>query len=163
MQTRNDAYISALQFGPSVNIQPQFNTAVIEAFSYDNASVVSTILAEYPLENTDAISIRLPISDAAVDADSFALCARYTENSVTVRYVLTKPTWFGNILFPQYTGQKLGPSAVVEVWSLDDTTPAVCDEDIELTVGPLVFQTAGQIAVCGQIQADTTTLTPTVI
>ena len=163
MNTRNDAFVQALQYGTGQYIQPQFNTAVIEAFSYTNAYTVAAILAEYPLENEDAISIRLPLPDVVVDNETFALCARYTTATATVRYVLYKPTWFDGILFPAYTGQKLGASAVLEIWSLDDITPAVADEDIELTIGPLNFQTPGQIATCGPIEGTTTTLTATVL
>ena len=163
MQTRNDAYILALQYGTGEYIQPQFNTAVIPAFSYTHTYTVSAIIAEYPLGNTDAVSIRLPLPADVEDNETYALCARYTENSTTFRYVLYKPAWHGGILFPAYTGQKLGAAAVLEVWSLDDLSPAVADADIELTVGPLNFQTPGQIATCGQIQGETTTLTGTVV
>lgn len=163
MNTRNDAYISALQYGTGQYIQPQFNTAVIEAFSYTHVYTVAAIIAEYPLENEDAISIRLPLPDVVADNETFALCTRYTTATATVRYVLYKPNWFDGILFPAYTGQKLGASAVLEIWSLDDISPAVADEDIELTIGPLNFQTPGQIATCGQLQGTTTTLTATVI
>lgn len=163
MNTRNDAYISALQYGTGQYIQPQLNTVVIEAFSYTHAYTVAAIIAEYPLENTVEVSVRLPLPDVVADNETFALCARYTEGSTTFRYVLYKPDWFDGILFPAYSGQKLGISAVLEIWSLDDISPAVADEDIELTVGPLNFQTPGQIATCGQIQGTTTTLTGTVV
>lgn len=163
MQTRNDAFIQSLQFGEGVYIQPQFNTAVIPEFSYAHAEVVATILAEYPLENPTAVSIRLPLQDAVTENETFGLCARYTEGSTTFRYVLYKPAWYDGILFPEYTGQKLGPSATLEVWALANITPAAIDEDIEVTIGPLIFQTPGQIATCGQIQGETTTLTATVI
>ena len=163
MQTRNDAFVQALQFGDGVYIQPQFNTAVIPEFSYGHTETVATILAEYPLENTSAVSIRLPLPQAVTENETFGLCARYTEGSTTFRYVLHKPAWYDGILFPEYTGQKLGPSATLEVWALANITPAEIDEDIELTVGPLVLQSPGQIATCGQIQGETTTLTATVI
>lgn len=163
MQTRNDAFVQSIQFGEGVYIQPQFNTAVIPEFSYAHAEVVATILAEYPLENSSSVSIRLPLQDAVTENETFGLCARYTEGSTTFRYVLHKPAWYDGILFPEYTGQKLGPDATLEVWALANITPAAIDEDIELTVGPLVFQTPGQIATCGQIQGETTTLTATVI
>lgn len=163
MQTRNDAYIPALQYGEGVYIQPQFNTAVIPEFSYAHAHAVATIVAEYPLENTSAVSIRLPVPEAVESNETFGLCARYTEGATTFRYVLYKPAWYDGILFPEYTGQKLGASATLEVWALANITPAEIDEDIELTVGPLVLQSPGQIATCGQIQGETTTLTATVI
>lgn len=163
MQTRNDAFVQALQFGDGVYIQPQFNTAVIPEFSYGHTETVATILAEYPLENTSAVSIRLPLPQAVTENETFGLCARYTEGSTTFRYVLHKPAWYDGILFPEYTGQKLGPSATLEVWALANISPAAIDEDIELTVGPLIFQTPGQIATCGQLQGESTTLTATVI
>jgi len=106
MNTRNDAYISALQYGTGQYIQPQFNTAVIEAFSYTHVYTVAAIIAEYELENTVEVSIRLPLPDVVADNETFALCARYTEGSLTVRYVLYKPDWFDGILFPAYTGQR---------------------------------------------------------
>ena len=109
MQTRNDAFISALQFGTGQYVQPQFNTAVIPAFSYAHAYTVSAIIAEYPLANTDAVSIRLPLPATVEDNETYALCARYTENSTTFRYVLYKPAWHGGILFPPIPGQSLGP------------------------------------------------------
>lgn len=163
MQTRNDAFIQSLQFGEGVYIQPQFNTVTILEFSYAHAHAVATILAEYPLDNTAAVSIRLPLQEAVEEDETFGLCVRYTENSTTFRYVLHKPAWYDGILFPEYTGQKLGPSATLEVWALANISPAEITEDIELTIGPLVFQTPGQIATCGQIQGESTTLTATVI
>ena len=163
MNARTDAYIPALQYGTGTYIQPAFNTLVIPEFSYTNSYIVSAILAEYAVGNSSAFSIRLPLEDNVVDAESFALCARYTENGQTYRYVLHKPAWFGGILFPAYTGQKLGPSAYLEIWSLDDLTPAEVDGDINLRTGPLTFQAPGQIATCGQIQGTTTTLAATII
>ncbi len=163
MQTRNDAFIQSLQFGEGVYIQPQFNTVTILEFSYAHAHAVATILAEYPLDNTAAVSIRLPLQEAVELNETFGLCARYTENSTTFRYVLHKPAWYDGILFPEYTGQKLGISATLEVWALANISPAEITEDIELTIGPLVFQTPGQIATCGQIQGESTTLSATVI
>lgn len=163
MQTRNDAFVQSLQFGEGVYIQPQFNTVVIPEFSYAHAHAVATILAEYPLENPAAVSIRLPVPETVESNETFGLCVRYTENSTTFRYVLHKPAWYDGILFPEYTGQKLGISATLEVWALANITPAAIDEDIEMTIGPLVFQTPGQIATCGQIQGESTTLTANVI
>lgn len=161
--TRNDAYISALQYGQGTYVQPAFGAVVIPAFSYAHTYIVAAIVAEYELNNTDAVSVRQPLPDVVVENETFSLCARYTENSVTYRYVLYKPAWFDGILFPAYAGQKLGADAVLEIWTLDSYSPCVADEDIELTVGPLTFQAAGQIATCGQIQGTTTTLTATVI
>ena len=160
---RNDAYISALQCGQATYVQPQFNAAVIEAFEQANPYSTPAIIMEYTLPNTTAVSIRLPAPDAITENETFGCCVRYTENSVTYRYLISKPIWFDGILFPVYTGQKLGAGAVIEIWSLDDIGPAVLSEDVTFYYGPLVFQAPGQIATGGQIQATTTTLTPTVI
>lgn len=160
--TRNDAYISALAYGTGTYVQPQFNTVTVPAFSYEHSNVVAAIIAEAELGNADAVSIRLPLPEAVAENEAFALCARYTENSNTYRYVLYKPDWFDGILWPEYTGQKLGADAVLEIWTLDSLSPCEGDE-FTLTVGPLNFQAAGQIATCGQIQGTDTTLTLTEI
>ena len=160
---RNDAYIPSLQFGPADVRAPQFGEVTIPAFSYTHAYVVAAIIAYYELPNTLSVTIRRPLADEVTENETFALCCSYTEDGQTFRYVLHKPIWFDGILFPTYTGQRLGPAARIEVWSLDDLSPAVSSEDIVINVGPLTFQTAGQITTFGQITADTTTLTATII
>lgn len=160
---RNDAYIPALQYGSGLVRSPQFGEVTIPAFSYTHSYLVAAVIAYYEMANTDAITIRRPLDDAVVENETFALCCSYTENSQTFRYVLTKPDWFDGILFPDYAGQKLGASCKIEVWSLDDISPAVSTEDIVINVGPLTFQGPGQIAVCGQITGNSETLTAVVI
>lgn len=159
MRARNDAFISAIQYGIGEVRSPQFAEAVIPAFSYTHAYVVAAVVAYYELSNTAALTIRRPLEDHVIDNETYALCASYTEDGNTFRYVLNKPLWFDGILFPEYTGQKLGAAAKIEVWTLDDISPAVSADDIVLTIGPLTFQGPGQVTLCGQIPIDSTTLT----
>ena len=160
---RNDAYIPTLQYGTGTVRVPQFGEVTIPAFSFAHNYTVAAIIAYYVLSNADSITIRRPLDDAVVENETFALCCSYTEDSQTFRYVLTKPVWFDGILFPDYEGQKLGAACKIEVWSLDDLSPAVATEDIVISVGPLTFQGPGQIATCGQITSDSETLTAVVI
>jgi len=160
---RNDAYIPVLQFGAGEVRAPQFGEVTISAFSYTHAYIVAAIIAYYEMANTDYITIRRPLDDAVVENETFVLCCSYTVNGETFRYVLSKPIWFDGVLYPTYAGQKLGPACRIEVWSLDDLSPAVASDDIVINVGPLTFQTAGQITLCGQVVANTETLTAVVI
>ena len=160
---RNDAYIPTLQYGAGLVRVPQFGEVTIPAFSYAHGFTVAAIVAYYEMANTDAITIRRPLDDAVLENETFALCCSYTEDGETFRYVLTKPVWFDGVLFPDYEGQKLGAACKIEVWSLDDLSPAVSTEDIVIYVGPLTFQGPGQIAVCGQITGNSETLTAVVI
>lgn len=160
---RNDAYIPSLSYGTGTVRAPQFGEVTIPAFSYTHSYTVAAVIAYYEMANIDSITIRRPLDDAVVENETFALCCSYTENSQTFRYVLTKPDWFDGILYPTYEGQKLGAACKIEVWSLDNLSPAVASEDIVIYVGPLTFQGPGQIATCGQITANTETLTAVVI
>ncbi len=155
---RNDAYIPSLQFGVGTVRTPQFGTVTIPAFSYTHLYTVAAIIAYYDLSNTAEITIRRPLEDHVLENETLALCCSYTEDGQTFRYVLHKPSWFDGILYPEYSGQKLGATARIEVWSLDDLSPAVSAEDIVITIGPLTFQGPGQITICGQIVGDAETL-----
>lgn len=159
MRARNDAYIPALQYGAGEVRVPQFAEVTLPAFSFTHTYVVAAIIAYYTLSNTAEITIRRPLEEHVEDNETFALCVSYTEDGETFRYVLNKPVWFDGILFPTYTGQKLGPACKLEIWSLDDLSPAVSADDIVIAVGPLTFQGPGQITVCGQIVGAAETLT----
>ena len=159
---RNDSFIPAHSHAAGPAVQPAFNTAVIEACDITNDSATASILMNYPLENDDAITIRLPLEDHVLAQETYALRVSF-ENSagLTVRYVLHKPAWLDEILYPAYTGQALLADAVVEVWGIIVGTDADISDNISLTIGPAVFTTPAQINTTSQITGTTTTLTPT--
>jgi len=140
---RNDAFIPAMVRGAAQPVQPVLVSVTIPAFSYANAETIPSILAEYPLKNTVAVSIRRPMPSNLLKVTSFALAVRFqNEDDVTIRYVLHRPAGFYGLLYPSYGGQGLSASAVIEVWSIVGITPAVISTDIVLNTGPYTFQPA---------------------
>ncbi len=157
-------YIPSLQIGASTQVHPQATTATIAAFSLTNTNLAySTILAEYDLPNTAAISIRLPMQRSVRVNRTFALAVRFqNEDGDIVRYVIHRPDGMTGLLYPAYAGEAIsGTDPVIEVWGVAGQGTAAILEDITLTVKTFSFQSGGMVSICGQFAGEAWTLTPT--
>jgi len=158
--TTNFARTSAAAWGQSVSRGAQNTTAILPAFVIANVTPTSPIiLAEYPITNTSPITIIRPLPDNIDTNTTFILAVRYVNSSNNVvRYVLHRPLGLLDLLYPTYNGQKLGASAVLEIWSAPDSDMAVLTGDATFTLGLLTFQGQTQLCFCGQVTADVLTL-----
>lgn len=148
-------------WGEALIRDAQNTTATIPAFAIANVTDFSPlILAEYPLTNTSPVTIHRPLPDVIEFNETFILAVRFADSSNnTIRYVLHRPTGITDLLYPTYSGQKIGASAVLEIWSATGSDMAIIEEDAVLTLGLLTFQGQAQLCFCGQITADALTLT----
>ncbi len=163
MNALNSQAINIQAVGQSAVFAPTFLELVIPEFSYSHTDAVPTVRAEYPVNNTVGFSIRRPMPDEVEENLTFGLAVRYTiTTGETVRYCLFKPRLMDGLLYPSYSGQRLGPSAVIEIWSMPGE-PDMESAGFTLYAGPMKFITAQQFCFCGQPAADSLTLTGTAV
>lgn len=163
MIARNSQFINAQQVGVVAPFTPTFLEVILGAFSYAHSDVIPTLRAEFPFENDGPFTIRRPVPAEITENGSFGLAVRYlADNGDLIRYALFKPYLMDGLLYPDYEGQKLGASAILELWSMPGESPIAAD-GFTLYAGPLKFLTSGQFCYCGPIAADTTTLTGTAV
>ena len=91
---------------------------------------VSRLLVEAPVGNLDNFALT-PLN-AALNT-TLVLAIRWPLTASTAaRYKLWEDV--GEVLlFPKYTGQLIGPSAVLELWSVENETPALDDTLLQTT------------------------------
>ncbi len=163
MNALNSAYTNPQAVGEARLFLPTFLELVIEEFSYTHSDTVPTIRAEYPVGNAVGFSIRRPMPDVVLENETFGLAVRYSlATGEVVRYALFKPLLMDGLLYPDYGGQKLGPSAVIEIWSMPGESPAASD-GFTLYAGPLKFITSEQFCYQSPPAADSLTLTGTAV
>lgn len=158
----NNAYAFPNLRGRGVETKPTRLLATLPAFTYTPATYqTASILAEYPLTNTGEISIgRLP--DELTDTETFILAVRYLdENSDGIRYVLHHPAGL-SILYPNYDGQTIGASAVLEVWSNTQEVSAILATAVQIPINTLTFASDIRNCYCLPVTQNTITLAATV-
>jgi len=98
-------------------IQPQRVNLVLPAFTLPASTWAgaSVILAEYAFNNTVWFSLMMPIGEFG---SNFVPAVRYVNGDMVARYKLWEDV--GELLYyPVYDGERLGPNAVVEIWSVN--------------------------------------------
>jgi len=164
MIARNSAFIQPQVVGDISPFQPTFLELVVGEFSYATSDSVPTLRAEYPLENTIAFTIRRPMPDEVTENDTFGLAVRYTlSTGQIVRYALYKPYLMNGLLYPAYAGQKLGPSAILELWSMPGESAMESATGFTLYAGPLTMIQPNQYMICGPTTPTSQTLTGTAV
>lgn len=147
--------------GGGVETKPTRLLATLPAFTYTPTQYrTATILAEFALTNTGPVSIgRLPA--ALTDTQTFILAVRYLdENNDVIRYVLHHPDGL-NLLYPNYNGQTLEASAVLEVWSNIQEVSAVLSTAVQIPINTLTFASDIRNCYCLSITQNTITLVAT--
>ena len=106
-------------FRPSTIVQPTRSKIIFPAF--EEASTewtgASDLILEAPLGNTTSISFKYPITKFGIN---FILAVRWTSGGHTYRYALWEDE-AAVFYYPVYSGQAIGPSAVLEVWTVNST------------------------------------------
>lgn len=104
----------------------------------------STLLAQYNIENTEDFSLRLPIE---AFGENFVLAIRWLiDTDIWARYKL----WEDDravLNYPVYAGQRIGTSAVLEVWSVDS-------EESPTLLNDYVFETSVLVYPYGQTSSS---------
>lgn len=147
--------------GGGVETKPTRLLATLPAFTYTPTQYsTATILAEFALTNTGPVSIgRLP--EALTDTQTFILAVRYLdENNDVIRYVLHHPDGL-SLLYPNYNGQTLQASAVLEVWSNIQEVSAILSTAVQIPVNTLTFASDIRNCYCLSITQNTITLVAT--
>lgn len=127
-------------------------SVIIPAFSYVSVwSGVSQLLARYALSNTADICIKRPIEQPN---DSFISAVSWMdEDGNTFRYKLTED--ISEVLYyPLYEGTNIGPSAYLEIWSVEDFATAAITANWILELSGLIAPT-----ICNPCQENTSSVT----
>lgn len=118
-------------------MQVQRSTLVLPAFVMEAPTWTgaSLILAEYAVGNTGYFSVRQNIETFG---ENFVLAVRYVVDNVVLRYKFWEG--LGEVLYyPVYNGEKLGPNAVFEIWSVNSASTPSLSTNQTLETSLLVF------------------------
>ena len=123
---------------PAVIVSPQRTQIVVPAFALSVPTWIgaSSLLGEFPIENTQNFSFQLPI---AAFGENFIAAIRWlADTGVWARYVLFEHD-DAVLNYPLYAGEKIGENAVLEIWSVDSDQIPELAEDYVLFSSVLVF------------------------
>jgi len=140
-------------------IQPQRAQLVMQGFALAPATWAgaSVILAEYPIGNSYWFSFKLPVK---AFGSNFVLAVRYVEDGIAFRYKFWEDD--GEILFyPVYGGERLGPNAVLELWSVDYTDMPQLLADKTFLISVLSFPPQANCSSCCENVDSVSLLIPT--
>jgi len=145
-------------------LSPTTTVCTILAFTLaNNTTSTSTIVAEYPITNLVDLTIQRPFMDDLTDTE-YLIAVRYTDGETVYRYVLYAPSDFA-ILYPSYQGEKLGPSAVIEVWANPADALITASQDIVFNLNAITLyqQNNSSLCFCSTLTDTGITLIQTVI
>lgn len=122
-------------------IQPTRTNIIIPAFILPAPiwAGASTIIAEFELSNSYFLSFKLPIR---AFGSYFVAAVRWSEDSDVYRYKFWEDE--DSVLFyPVYNGEKIGLSAVIEIWSVNSAEFPALTSSQTLQSSVLNFPTEG--------------------
>lgn len=125
------------KFSPPQIIQPTRTEYVLQAFTLPVPTWVgaSDLLAEYALNNTASIAIKIPVKKFGAN---FVLAVRWKADDIYYRYVFWEDS-LAVLYFPTYHGETIPPGGVLEIWSINSSSaPALLENEI-LESSVLVF------------------------
>lgn len=124
------------QFTPATQVQPVRDSIVIPGFFLGSAEWLdaSQLLLEFPINNTNFFSIKLPIKKFGVN---FIVAIRWEVDDEAFRFVFWADEK-AKLFFPVYSGEKIGPNAVVEIWSVNDSAAPELFSAITLLTSELI-------------------------
>lgn len=127
-------------------IQQQRATLEIPAFTLaiPTWTGASLILAEYPIGNDYYFSFRVPIRQFG---SHFVPAIRWTVDEVTSRYVLFEHD-DAVLYFPAYDGERIGLSAVLEIWSVNSASAPTLSAARTLQISQLVWPNEANCSCC---------------
>ena len=123
---------------PAVIVSPQRTQIIIPAFILSVPTWIggSSLLAEFPIENTENFSFQLPIG---VFGENFIAAIRWQSAiGVWARYILFEHD-DAVLAYPLYAGEKIGENAVLEIWSVDSVLNPELEDAFTLFSSILVF------------------------
>lgn len=135
-------------FVPPVIIEPARAQIILPAFTLAVPvwAGASGILAQYPFNNTDAFSLKLPIN---AFGENFIAAIRWMDDDdIFVRYVLFEHD-DAELFYPLYNGERAEANAVLEIWSVDSEEAPSLADDYTFYSSALVFP-FGEVEQCGQ-------------
>lgn len=151
------------KFGNPTIIQPERVQMIIPAFTL-SASVwagASVVLAEYEIGNDYYFSFKKPVP---VFGENFVAAVRWHEgDDTTIRRFKfwADPDDLDVLYYPIYAGEKVGLSAVIEIWSVNTASMPTLDDDETLETSVLTFPSI-QTQSCGcTVPSSIITLTQT--
>lgn len=113
----------------------------------------SDLLQEYQIANDYYFSLLLPILSFG---ENFAFAVRWTDgDGVIRRFVL----WVNDdaiLYYPLYAGERIGPNAIFEVWSVNSESAPSLDDNQVLYTSVLTFPFEGCACDCATPEAVTT-------
>jgi len=128
---------------PSRLIEQQRVQLVLPAFTLAVPvwAGASGILAQFPINNTEPFSFRLPIG---VFGENFIAAIRWMEETdIFVRFILF-PHDDAVLYYPLYGGERIGANAVIEIWSVDSVNAPVLEDNFTFESSQFVFPTSEQ-------------------
>lgn len=121
-------------FIPATILQCQRATYVVPAFTYPVTWLgVAGLLKRYPINNTGAIALALPILPPTGD---FIFAVYWISNSVSYRMKLWDAV--SSLGWPVYNGASIAASAFLEVWSSANVANAVLASAFTLSSSAIV-------------------------
>jgi len=136
----NNAFQEQYEAVPARVVRPVYTTVTIAAFTLSSPSEeTSGIAGTAALGNTENFSIALPFQQNVDNPDtSYVICVRYTDaNGITYRYLLFDGNDAFSTTFAEYTGQTIGPNAVIEIWANPANLTVMASDDIVFYINTL--------------------------
>lgn len=127
-------------------IQPQRAKFIVPAFTLTLPvwSGASDMVAQFDIGNEFWFSLKLPIRPFG---ENFILAIRWSEDGVAYRFKL----WDDEdavLFYPVYAGERIGPSAVLEIWTVDSDAAPVLSANQTLLTSFLAFSTSSCCSCC---------------
>ena len=118
-----------MKFVPLSRLNTTRTTIVLPAFTLASSwTGLSYLLGRFPVGNTRAFSLKLPIEPQ----DSFLLAVSWSASPYFFRYKLYEDVG-EKLSYPVYNGEKIGLGAYFEVWSVAGTSYAMLSSNLSLS------------------------------
>lgn len=141
------------QFRDIQQIEAQRVKLIIPAFllAPNTWAGASTVLASIPLNNTAYLSLKMPID---LFGANFVPAIRWYDGVLAKRFKLWEND--GELLYyPVYDGERIGPNAVIEIWSVNTTSAPENDSAVTLESSQFVFPPNPCASCCAQPDQET--------
>ena len=113
-------------------IQATRKTIVVPEFSYPSVwSGVSSMLAQFPVQNTNPFTFRRPVEQPN---ETFVAAVRWSVAPYVYRYKFAD---LGVLYFPVYDGERIGANAYIEIWDVSGESLAYTEDDWIITCSKL--------------------------
>lgn len=141
-------------------VQPERIEIVVPTFllSVPVWAGASTIIAEYPINNTDYyFSLKMPVKKFGFN---FMAAIRWITGNIVNRFKFWEDTK-GLLYFPLYNGEKIGLNAILEIWSVNSLSAPELDDNYTLFSSVLIFPESATACCCCAVPGAVITLAQT--